>query len=226
MPANANIPDRHNELTQGSVTTVQLLSGEAKKRAFIRNLQEAIGNSGTLSSLSPGPSDNVFVIPQPVEVQLRTQPALATDAGWEAQLRIWGALTVNQLSRDGLFALMQRGTVVLADGPLGGDKVSAVTNVSPAGAGAGTTLTKDFQGPYDWNLGPRGANVAAAWEMFANDTRFAAQLPWDDISVGDVDTGYTEHIALGWAGGKSSTVNVAEGYDFWDGAHDPDPRDE
>ncbi|UUZ69698.1 S8/S53 family peptidase [Polaromonas sp. P2-4] len=29
---------------------------------------------------------------------------------------------------------------------------------------------------------------------------------------------------MGW--GESSTVDIADGYDYWQGAHDPDPRDE
>ncbi|UUZ69697.1 hypothetical protein LP416_10210 [Polaromonas sp. P2-4] len=191
MPKNPLPPDRHHELSEGWATTVQLLDGALKQRRFLRLLQEALGIDMTVSSLSPGPSNNVFVIPQPVEQILLAKLAIDSSDAWEAQLRSWGALTVNRLDRDVLFAVMHRGTEAQADGPLGGSKVSLVNTVAASRSADGTMLPKYFQGPHDWNLDVRGANVVAAWEMFANEPRFAAQLPWDGISIGHIDTGYT-----------------------------------
>lgn len=222
-------PDRHSEITGGDITTIQLLSA-TKQRAFIRSLQSALGAQGSLSSLTPGPSENVFVIPQVVEATVRASLALISASQWHGQLISWGALTVNTLKRDAFFSLMERGAVVINGIPLGTAKIAAVVPVPVSKAAANNQiLPASFRGPFDWNLDDRGCNVVAAWQMFANEPKFSAALPWAAIRIGHIDTGYTEHAALGWANGASSTVKPAEGYDYWDGAHDPvppDPRDE
>jgi subtilisin family serine protease len=47
-----------------------------------------------------------------------------------------------------------------------------------------------------------------------------------DVRIGHIDTGYTEHAALGWERGSSSSVHPDLGKDFWKGDHDQDgPRD-
>ena len=59
--------------------------------------------------------------------------------------------------------------------------------------------------------------------MFANDPKFSVALPRATIRIGHIDTGYTEHTALGGDNGTSSTVKPAEGFDYWDGARRPGP---
>lgn len=218
--------DRHEEIVDSLVTIVQLRSTATEQRRFLQNLLDALGNQGSLTSLTPGPSNNVFVISQILETQLRAQPALTNTAAWEAQLRNWGALTVNSLSSSALMAVMQRGAMVGDGAATPSTTVSLVSQPLPSTAKSNTPLPQHFRGPFDWHLDERGANVVAAWAMFANDPRFAGRLPWDDIDIGHIDTGYTEHVALGWKNGSSSTVKPAAGHDYWDGPADPDPRDE
>lgn len=218
-------PDRHSEVINGDITTVQLPTA-AKQRAFIHSLQSALGAQGSLSSLTPGPSDNVFVILQVVEAKIRGSLALISEAQWHDKLIFWGALTVNTLTRDAFFSLIERGTVVINGMPLGTAKITAAATVPAAKAAANNQiLPTSFRGPFDWNLDDRGCNVIAAWQMFANNPKFSAALPWATIRIGHIDTGYTEHAALGWANGPSSTVKPAEGYDYRDGAYDPVPPD-
>jgi Subtilase family len=186
----------------------------------------ALGAKASLPSLTPGPSANVYVIPQNAEQSLRGALSIQTDAAWEQQLQAWGALTVNSLDRDAFFALMQRGAVVVDDVVVGsGTKVVAAQPIQPAGPKPPGFLPADFTGPYDWHIDHRGVNAVQAWQMFAAQPKFANALPWAGIRVAHIDTGYTEHAALGWSGGSSPTVRPQLGNDYWDGAHDPDPRD-
>lgn len=219
--------DRHNELGETTVTSVQLHAGERARKRFLHQLQAALGTGCSLSCLTPGPSAHVYVIPQAAEQQARRLPELASDAGWENQLRQWGARSVNRLSRDLLFALTQRGGVAAPAGAPGPVKLSSPGRAPAVRAlPTSSALPMLFRGPFDWHLDERGANVVKAWDLFAADLQFRSALPWGSIRVGHIDTGYTEHSALAWTGGHSSTVNVGAGFDFWDGPAHPDPRDE
>jgi len=212
---------------EGRVVTVQLPDSESAQRNFLQKVQAGLGGSATMSSLTSGPGENVFVLPGEAEALLRSNLQISDDAALRAILMEFGALNVNTLLADAFFALMYRGSVVLPTGPVGSRKISRSTppaKTTAANAAAGL-LPKDFQGPFDWNLGRRGANVVDAWQMFASDPGHSTQLPWKDVRVAHIDTGYTEHVALGWSGGTSMTVDVARGTEFWPGA-DPDPRDE
>jgi lambda repressor-like predicted transcriptional regulator len=216
-------PNPHQELAQGKVTTVQLLANPAAQSAFTQQLQAALGASGSLGGLIPGPGTDVFIIAQAVESQLRAQPALQAQADWEKQLRAWGALTVNGLTRDALFRVLERGAVVIDGVVIGTPKLPSPQAIPAKVPTVPTFLPQNFQGPYDWNLDGRGANVVAAWQMFAGQAQFAGALPWAGLRVAHLDTGYTEHAALGWAAGASPTVHPMAGFDYLD--DDADPRD-
>lgn len=228
----SDLGPRDAELAYGNVTVVQLPASPTACQRFLLRLQEALGDAGTLGALTPAHARDVYVVPQVLEAVLRQRPGLASDAAWEQCLRDWGALAVNALSRDALFHLLQRGVAVVDGEVLGTPKLTraaAAAGPAPAAAGA-PLLPQDFQGPYDWHLDARGANVVSAWAMFAGDPRFQAALPWQDIRIGHIDTGYTEHAALGWQGGASGTVKPADGHDYWDRPQRAlpwdDPRDE
>lgn len=218
--------NRHEEIVDSLVTIVQLRSTASAQRQFLLSLLDALGTQGSLTNLAPGPSNNVFVIPQILETQLRAAPALANTAAWEAQLRTWGALTVNSLSSSALMAVMQRGATIKGGVATPNSSVSVVSQPTASKTKSDSPLPQHFRGPFDWHLDERGANVVAAWAMFANDPKFANKLPWDEINIGHIDTGYTEHVALGWKDGSSPTVKPLTGHDYWDGPADPDPRDE
>lgn len=226
MPKPPPANDRHQEVGDAWITSVQLPAGERAQKRFLRQLQTALGDTRTLACLTPGPSSQVFVIPQAAEQQARQAGALASDAAWDEQLRQWGARSVTRLSRNLLFAMTQRGSVGAAT-PQAAAKLSNTGQAPRAHTlHAASALAPLFRGPFDWHLDERGANVVNAWELFASNPQFQGALPWADIRVGHIDTGYTEHSALAWSGGHSSTVKVSDGYDFWDGPHHPDPRDE
>jgi len=221
--------DRHREIAEGEITVVQLPTGADAKASFLSKLQHALQAGGTLGALVPAHAQDVYWVPQVVERVLRERLRL-DDSAWDTRLRTWGALAVNQLTRDAAFHVLQRGAVVIDGKLIGTDKV-AVTTASP-GVRNGKSmkmLPRDFQGPYDWHLDERGANVVEAWRLFASVSRFQSALPWIDLRVGHIDTGYTEHAALAWEGGSSSTVRVSEGHDYWDNPKKPhawdDPRD-
>lgn len=79
---------------------------------------------------------------------------------------------------------------------------------------------------YDWHLDHRGVGASDAWSMFVTQKGATTRLPWADVRVAHIDTGYTEHAALGWDNGSSTYVFPSQGKDFWSGAHDQDgPRD-
>ena len=215
-----------DEVPGGLVTTVQLPAGAAGRRRFLQALQTSLGAQLTLGSLPLVLGDDVFVVPRALEEPLRRAPSLASDAHWEARLRSWGAVSVNVITSSALFALVRRGHVMQGPVSAGPAKVSLTgSGQQPAAlpAAATSTLPGAFRGPFDWHLDSGGANVVAAWEMFSSNPLFQGALPWAGIRVGHVDTGYTEHAALGWSQGTSSTVDVARGHDFFDG--DADPRD-
>lgn len=217
----------HDEIPVGLVTTVQLPAGGAPRRKFLQALQTGLGGQQTLGSLPLVRGTDVFVIPSPVEARLRAVPTRLSDAAWEALLKSWGALAVNVITSTALFALVRRGCDL--DDPAGvpAAKLSVTkSGAVPAAAvvAPGSTLQTAFRGPFDWHLDVGGANVVAAWELFSANPRFQGALPWDGIKIGHVDTGYTEHTALGWSQGSSTTVAVASGFDFLDG--NADARDE
>ncbi len=214
------------DLSLTHITTVQLPASRAAQRQFLAGLSTNPVLGGSLSALQPGPAADVFVIPHGVEQAIRAGLGLNAQ-GWEAWLRQHGALTVNALQRDAYVALMTRGATLQAGAVLGAAKVT-LPNGQPQhqDAAAAAVLPKDFVGPHDWHLDERGVNAVRAWALFAAEPRFDNQLPWADIRIGHIDTGYTEHVALGWNAGTSVTVRHTEGRDFWDGAHDQDgPRD-
>lgn len=81
---------------------------------------------------------------------------------------------------------------------------------------------------FDWHL--RECGFPAAWaQLNAADFR---DINWTDVLVGQVDTGFCEHPALGFAAGQSTTVDTARDENFFrgdfslpgfseDDAHDP-----
>lgn len=220
-------PMKTDFVDAGRVLTMQLPAGTAARQAFLRRIQDALGDSAVMSSLTSGPGEDVFILPGQAERLLRDKLRIPDDNALRGTLVSFGALTVNTLFADAFFALMYRGAVVLPEGPVGARKISrtqtpAKTTAADATAGI---LPVNFQGPFDWNLGPRGANVVEAWQMFAGHLSHSAQLPWKNIRVAHIDTGYTEHAALGWVGGSSMTVDVGRGTEYWPSTDD-DPRDE
>jgi hypothetical protein len=184
MPKPQPANDRHQEVGDAWITSVQLPAGVRAQKCFLRQLQTALGNTRTLACLTPGPSSHVFVISQAAEQQARQAGALASDAAWDEQLRQWGARSVTRLSRNLLFAMTQRGSVGAAATPKAPAKLSD-TGQPPRTHALRTTsaLAPLFRGPFDCHLDERGAKVVKAWDLFATDPQFQGALPWPGAAV-------------------------------------------
>ena len=208
-----------------AITLVQLPSGIRAKRRFLQRLQQTLEPTGALSSLTPGPSANVYVIPHAAEQAVRQHLGKRSNAQWEQLLKSWGALAVNSLLLDAYIALEIRGSMVYQGKQISPPQISAPTHPRQKSAASTTAVQPAFAGPYDWHIDDRGVNAALAWSMFIN--KGADQnLPWENVKVAHLDTGYTEHAALGWDQGSSSFVHPDQGKDFWTGDEALDgPRD-
>lgn len=218
--------DDLRHLAVQTITTVQLPASTPSQRLFLRQLQAALAPNGTLSALTPGPSPGVYLIPHDAEQCARAARGVGTDKQWEQLLKQWGALSVSVLALDAYIALETRGASVHQGALISPPKVSAPHPAPQQKAVGAAFVPAAFAGPYDWHIDRRGVGASDAWRMFAATPAFAAQLPWADIRVAHIDTGYTEHAALGWHNGNSAFVKTADGKDFWNGDHDQDgPRD-
>ena len=78
-------------------------------------------------------------------------------------------------------------------------------------------------GPYDWHL--LETRTVQAWKMF-EDTY--GGISWGALRVGQIDTGYTEHVALGFDGSASEWVDTVNDYNYmagYGGATQPGSND-
>ena len=88
--------------------------------------------------------------------------------------------------------------------------------------------TPEVGDKFDWHL--RTCHFPEAWaQLHATDF---GQIDWGSVLVGQIDTGFCEHPALGFQGGVSTTVNTALDKNYFQGdfsrpgysvddAHDP-----
>ncbi len=220
MPKKTLIPTR--EVT--NITLVDLPNQQSVKESFLKHLQTALAKAGLLNVLPTVPGSDyitgqTFFIPTNVEADVRKKLglsySLADDETWTKQLQKWGATNVRSLDRDSYFALLnhrEKKDEKTSSGPpftklsVTEDNSTAKKTVSGFGV-----LPKDFKPNNDWHLGPHGANVFAAWKLFKKSDK----LPWKNIRIGHIDTGYTKHAALGWTGDTSTHMLVKEGQDYW-----------
>ncbi|MBA4211633.1 MAG: hypothetical protein C0449_00980 [Polaromonas sp.] len=208
------------DLQLKQITTVQLPSSSKARLEFLRQLQTALSPEGELSALTTGPSENVFVVPHAAEQALREKFGGLANGEWEAMLKRWGALSVSTLAIDAYIALETRGAVFHRGEIISPTKISDPHPEAQEKTHGKGVIQPEFAGPYDWHIDHRGVGAAEAWHMFAAEPRFASRLPWGDVRIAHLDTGYTRHAALGWENGKSPFVHPDLGYDFWNGDHD------
>jgi hypothetical protein len=214
------------DLQLKEITLVKLLPVLSDQLKFLERLQEALASEGTLSSLTPGPSDEVFVVPHEAELAIRKKLGITSTAHWIQRLKSWGAQTVNTLLLDAYIALETRGATLYKGELISRSKVTAPHPVAQSIHPDAASVQPAFAGPYDWHIDERGVNAASAWRMFVTEKNAIASLPWAAVRIAHIDTGYTEHAAMGWNTGNSSFVLHNEGKDFWPGADaSDDPRD-
>lgn len=218
--------DEVQDLQIQEITIVQLAAGIQAQRKFLRRLQDTLAPEGTLSALTPGPSANVFVVPHAAEEAIREKLGLHGSQQWAHFLRDAGAQSVNSLHREAYIALETRGATLYKGELISQPKVSRPHPEPQSQADEAAVVQPAFAGPYDWHIDDRGVNAAKAWRMFVTEKGATTRLPWGDVRIAHIDTGYTEHAALGWDQGKSSFVFPDQGEDFWLGDEARDgPRD-
>jgi subtilisin family serine protease len=220
------MPQEVEDLQLKDITTVQLPASATAQRQFLKHLQNALAPEGELSALTTGPSVNVFVIPHTAEATVRQKQGHLSNPQWKALLESWGAQSVSQLALDAYIALETRGAILHQGELLSPPKVALPQPAPQAPFDGPGVVQAEFAGPYDWHIDARGVGAAEAWRMFSEKPPFTAKLPWSDVRIAHIDTGYTEHAALGWENGSSPYVHPKQGADFWQGDHDRDgPRD-
>jgi subtilisin family serine protease len=218
--------DEVQDLQLKEITLVQLPPGANAKRQFLMKLQNELAPEGTLSALTPGPSADVFVVPHAAEQAVREKLGIPSTAQWVQCLKDWNAQTVNLLQLDAYIALETRGSTVYKGELISQPKVSAPHPQAQAKSADVGQVQPQFAGPYDWHIDERGVNAAKAWRMFVTEKGATDRLPWADVRIAHIDTGYTEHAALGWNQGSSSFVFPDQGKDLWQGDDALDgPRD-
>lgn len=218
--------DEVQDLELEEITLVQLPAAVNAQRKFLRHLQDALAPEGTLSALTPGPSADVFVVPHAAEQAVREKHGLQGASQWAQRLKDWGAQAVNPLLMDAYIALETRGATVHKGELISQPKVSVPHPEAQATSTDPAVTQPAFAGPYDWHIDERGVNAAKAWRMFVSDKGATSHLPWADVRIAHIDTGYTEHAGLGWNQGGSSFVFPQQGKDFWKGDDALDgPRD-
>lgn len=217
--------DQFSSLSENQITTVTLSDDTMKQREFLQQLQAVLESSDTLSALEEVVSSKQFLIPHGVEQIVRAKLGLAAPDEWIKKLTSWGAASVGALSLQEYGEWMKRGVHVDAPSAALSKLIPGQVPEQLQDKSLGF-LPGSFAGPYDWHIDERGVNAVAAWRMFAGQEKFANALPWKDVRIAHIDTGYTEHKALGWSGGSSGTVFPNEGADLLDGLKDTDgPRD-
>ena len=82
-------------------------------------------------------------------------------------------------------------------------------------APTGRTLVEDG---YDWHLS--ASRLVEAWQVVGGP----GNIDWSGITVGQVDTGYTEHPCLGWRNGQSDWVNTSQDRNFFYREINSDPE--
>jgi subtilisin family serine protease len=98
---------------------------------------------------------------------------------------------------------------------------AGATGVAPPGVVGAVIIDGSRQVAMDWQLTVTGIN--AAWSLF---DMTPGRLPWADILVGHVDTGCTQHPALGFHDGVSEFVHADRGLNLYSEMlpfPDPDP---
>jgi hypothetical protein len=244
-------PDPSDAPMDATITLVTLPAGPAARERFLRRLQgAAVGlvSQAALSSLdrtsdptaiADGTSDQItYAIGYSTEKAIRTSKRWSHSA-WQTQLIGFGATSVGTIALDALLSLMDRRGLKAETPPPTAKKIwqaqalpaAHVPAPAPPAPGAMDALAAaGTSQELDWHLGPQGANVGAAWKRLHQRAPASTQLPWHEVLVGHLDTGYIEHEALAWDMAStpraSTTVLHTRGYDYFGPPADADPRDE
>lgn len=211
------------EMEKAEITIVDLGESIALQKKFLRVLQSELAGAMTLGALTRvRGSTTTFTVPYAVEEHIKKTKGLETEQ-WKNWLITQGAHRAESLKPDAYLSLLEQ----RASTQNGSSTPAAKISTAPGSKSTHWTdddFPVDFDRDPDWHIGPQGVNAVAAWKMFWNRAKFKTP-PWAKIRIAHIDTGYSEHAALGWHDGQSTTVDVASGHSYWlfDG---PDARDD
>ena len=223
------------------VTLVEMSNSTKVRQKFMGHLQSALNGQFEQAALTPMRGYERHAIGCASERYLREKLLLqgeANDAKWCHQLVKWGAISADVFPTDVFKRLLDHRLDKVAT--TADPKVFLPTNAAiskptliskTAGAvvPTGATLAVPANAKIDWHLNDRGANVVAAWQKFLDRNPPSPDLPWKDIVVGHLDTGYIAHEALAWdisaTPPVSTTVLHTRGHDYFEIPQDADPKD-
>lgn len=216
--------DLQKEMGKAEVTIVDLGESIPLQKKFLKVLQTELAGVMTLGALTRvRGSTTTFLVPYAVEEHIRKVKSLEPEQ-WKNWLTTHGANRAERLKSDAYLSLLEQRASAQNDSSAAATKISSASGSKPTSPWADDDFPVDFDREPDWHIGPQGVNAVAAWKMFWARAKFKTP-PWAKIRIAHIDTGYTEHAALGWNNGQSTTVDVASGHSYWlfDG---PDARDD
>jgi hypothetical protein len=218
------------------VTIVQLSIKPDDRVRFMKYLHRAIAGQYSEAALTPIPEHEGHAIGSASERFIRQKLNLkgeANDLAWCKKLLQWGAINPQILATDAFKSLLDRRRTppkqtVPSKVFLASKRDAFKPLITPKSTTKGIqlgSLAASANPTIDWHLDPRGANVVAAWQKFLSQNPGSTLLPWKDIRIGHLDTGYIPHEALAWSDNTSTTVLHQQGRDYFDIPQDLDPKD-
>lgn len=218
------------------VTIVHLPQSASTRRKFMRHLQSHLAGKYAESALTPMPEHEGHALGCASERFIRAQLGLqaeTSDAQWCNTLKSWGAIRAQILLSDAFKAMLDRRRTALTQAAptkvfLSPDEIASKPTVTPpsaAGVPQAGSLAVAANAKIDWHLDHRGANVVAAWQKFLDRQLGTNELPWINIRVGHLDTGYIQHEALAWDTDQSTTILHNQGHDYFAIPNDADSED-
>ncbi len=218
------------------ITIVQLSENQEARSRFMKHLHKNLAGQFSEAALTPVPEHEGHAIGSASERYIRKKLKLQgekNDLAWCKRLALWGAINPQVLATDAFKSLLDSRRVSLQESAP--PKVFLPTKpqaskpiITPKFKSSPSRLDLlpvNKNAAIDWHLDKRGANIVAAWKKFIDINPVSNELPWKDILVGHLDTGYIPHEALAWDGTSSSTVLHQRGYDYFEIPQDADPKD-
>lgn len=215
-------------------TLVRLPLSAAVRSKFMTHFQTNLSGQYSEASLTSIPLHGGYVLGCASDRFIRNKLGLQgenKDLDWCILLKKWGAIEAQVLASDDFMRLLDSRSIpttkiVQPRMFLSPNVDASKPRVSKQSTtGISSRLAVNAKAAIDWHLDERGANVVAAWKKFLNKNPDSTDLPWKDMIVGHLDTGYIPHEALAWNSSTSTTILHKKGYDYYAMPRDNDPQD-
>lgn len=229
------------DASETRVTLVQIPEDTNLRELFMRRLQSQLQGQYAQAALTPMLGYERHAIGCASERHIRKKLNLqneVNDAKWCKKLTDWGALAADVYPSETFKQLLNhhvnktasaKESKVFLPPNLSESKPTVIAVAETAITPTGAVLTVPADTAHDWHMDHRGANVIAAWEKFSKRNPGSSELPWKNLLVGHLDTGYIEHEALAWnktaTAPSSTTILNTQGRDFFEIPSDSEPKD-